>query len=461
MAVGGSQTVSVAETASGPPQIFAVDVGWQNIAFSLRTAAAAVLAMAIAYWLELSDPQWATLTVYILAQPTVGAALAKGAWRTIGTVGGGLFGLVLVALFSQAPELLVVSTSLMIGASFYAGARLRNYTSYGVLLGGYTALLVAYEGSADPVNAWSVATDRITAILIGIGCSTTASVIVFPRYATDALRDALTHTLTGLARYVATALRLSAPADVFAQMRRRMAADVISFDALRSYAMFEAPEMRANEQRLRRIVREFLVVLTIARGLFHRIDAYDKNDEQRVLDRLHPTLETTALWIERVAADPAALGDRRQLRRELVAARTSLKTAMAELEGMAGTVPFEPLANGLLILKRVGDLLHRLAMVVVTEAASFHNGKPPVQTRQHAQLNSEGRQEALLLAARAGFSMLLLSVIWMATGWNEGFTAVSGGAIMLFFGVNQDHPETGAHSYLIWTAAASRSPMWR
>jgi Fusaric acid resistance protein family len=48
--------------------------------------------------------------------------------------------------------------------------------------------------------------------------------------------------------------------------------------------------------------------------------------------------------------------------------------------------------------------------------------------------------------------MLLLSGIWMATGWNEGFTAVSGGAIMLFFGVNQDNPQAGARSYLVWSS---------
>ena len=50
-----------------------------------------------------------------------------------------------------------------------------------------------------------------------------------------------------------------------------------------------------------------------------------------------------------------------------------------------------------------------------------------------------------------GLAILLLSVLWMATGWNEGFTAVSGGAIMLFFGVNQDNPRKGAQTYLIWS----------
>ena len=205
--------MSVVATARGHDRgFFSIDLSWQNIIFSLRTAGAAILALALAYWLELSDPQWATLTVYLLAQPTVGGALAKGAWRAVGTVAGGLIGLVLVALFSQAAELLVAATVLLVGASFYAGARLRNFTAYGVLLGGYTMLLVAYEGSTHPLNAWSIAADRIAEILIGIASGAVASVIILPRYAGDALRDAQASTVSGLAHYVATALHLSTSA---------------------------------------------------------------------------------------------------------------------------------------------------------------------------------------------------------------------------------------------------------
>lgn len=454
MAAVGNETIDTVKTTAAPRQFLSVDLGWQNIAFALRTGAAAVIALAIAYWLQLSDPQWATLTVYVLAQPTVGAALAKGVWRTIGTISGGIFGLVLVSLFSQAPELLVAATVLTVGASFYAGARLRNYPSYGVLLGGYTALLVAFEGSADPLNAWSIAGDRTTEILIGIACSTTASVIVFPRYASDTLREALSRNFAGLLRYVATALRLSAPAAVFAQLRQRMVADVISFDALCSYAMYEVPEMRGSQQRLQRAVREFLMVLAIGRGLFRRLDVEDSR-EQVVLDRLRPTLETIAASLERTAADQALRGNRRALRRELVAAHAALRDMTADLESMAGSAPFEPLANGLLIVRRVGDLLHGLARVVVAEAASFHAGEDASPASKRNEADPKGRQEALLLGIRAALAMLVMSVVWMATGWNEGFTALSGGAIMLFFGVNQDDPQTGARTYLIWTAVGT------
>ncbi len=275
--------MSVVEKAEGGDSSFpSIDVSWQNIAFSLRTAAAAILALALAYWLELSDPQWATLTVYILAQATVGAALAKGVWRAIGTVAGGLIGLVLVALFSQAPELLVAATVLLVGASFYAAARLRNYTSHGALLAGYTMLLVAFEGSTHPLNAWSIAVDRTTEILIGITCGTLASMIILPRYAGDALREAQANTFSRLARYVAAALRLSTPAAIFARRRRQMVAEVVSFDALCSFTLFEIPELRTDEELVRRTVRQFLIVLSIARGLVIRLEEFDNDDAQKV-----------------------------------------------------------------------------------------------------------------------------------------------------------------------------------
>ena len=441
--------IAVQTAGSGNPD-FSIDWNWQNIIFSLRTAAAAILALALAYWLELSDPQWATLTVYILAQPTVGAALAKGAWRALGTVSGGLIGLVLVALFSQAAELLVAATVLLVGASFYAGARLRNYASYGVLLAGYTTLLVAYEGAAAPLGAWSIAVDRTTEMLIGIACSSLASVVIFPRYAGDVLREAQAGTFAALARYVATSLRLSTPAGVFAQLRKEMVAKVVSFDALRSSSLFETPELRINEEYLRRTVFEFLAVLSIARGLFVRLEESDDEGAREVHGRLHATLEATATRIERIAADPTAWSDARRLRREIVAERVALNATVADLEGMAGTAAFDPIAEGLLILNRVKDLLHGLAMVVVAAAASQRNPEASGLTHRRERRDFEGRQEPLLLAIRAALAVLLLSGAWMATGWREGFTAVSGGAIMLFFAVNQDNPQASARSYLVW-----------
>ena len=119
-----------------------------------------------------------------------------------------------------------------------------------------------------------------------------------------------------LAGYVATALRLSTSPAVFARLRGRMVSEVVSFDALRSSALFEAPEMRASANGLQRIIREFLVVLAIARALYVRLDVFKEDGGQAVEARLRPTLVAIAAQVERIAADPTIWRDPGQLRGE-------------------------------------------------------------------------------------------------------------------------------------------------
>ena len=58
------------------------------VIFSLKTFAAALLALFIAFWLGLDDPRWALLTVFVVAQPDSGLVLAKSFYRIIGTAAG-------------------------------------------------------------------------------------------------------------------------------------------------------------------------------------------------------------------------------------------------------------------------------------------------------------------------------------------------------------------------------------
>src|SRR5687768_13923272 len=71
----------------------------ERLLFSLKTLAAAILALLLSYLLEVKDPQWAVVTAYLVSQPMVGAILAKGAYRIIGTVIGATFAVLCVGLF--------------------------------------------------------------------------------------------------------------------------------------------------------------------------------------------------------------------------------------------------------------------------------------------------------------------------------------------------------------------------
>lgn len=435
-----------------PLSSFPIDLSWRNFVFALRTALAGVTALAIAYYLEMQDPQWSILTVYLLAQPTAGAAIAKSAFRVCGTVAGASMGLVILGLWSQAPIPFVGSVALIVGLCFYLGARLTNYTAYAFMLAGYTAMLIALEGSADPTHAWSLAADRTGEIVIGIVCGTAASVLILPRYAGVVLRESLAQLFGQLCHFGATALHPNVPMATFSALRRAMVDGVTKFDALRSYAVFEAPELRADDVLLRRVTREFLRVLAVARGLFVRIEDFQVEGAGPILDRLRPAAQATAATLERIAADPNAFADPRRVRAELLKARAGLGAAATELEAMAGRVPFDPLADGLLILRRAGDLLHGLSMVMVSEQASLRvrsSGRPrPVTPLPTAH------REAMLIGLRSALGVILVCAFWAATEWTQGLSAATGFALILFFAVNQDRPGKSAVPVLLASIAA-------
>ena len=71
---------------------------WQ-ILFSLKAFAAAMLALYVAYSLNLERPYWAMTTVYVVSQPFTGAIRSKGVFRLGGTITGAAAGVSLYSIF--------------------------------------------------------------------------------------------------------------------------------------------------------------------------------------------------------------------------------------------------------------------------------------------------------------------------------------------------------------------------
>jgi len=70
----------------------------------VRVWAAVVLALLVAYWLQLDNAYWAGTSASIVCQPTLGLSLRKGRLRIIGTLIGAVASVVLTAAFPQSRE---------------------------------------------------------------------------------------------------------------------------------------------------------------------------------------------------------------------------------------------------------------------------------------------------------------------------------------------------------------------
>jgi uncharacterized membrane protein YccC len=159
-----AQRLTVALRAAGPALLF-----------GLRLWASVCLALYVAFWLELDNPQWAGTTAAIVCQPHLGASLRKGWYRMIGTVVGAVAIVVMTACFPQDRTAFFVSLALWGAACALVATLLRNFSAYAAALAGYTAAIIANDqlGAVGGLNgqAFMLAIFRTSEICIGIVCA--------------------------------------------------------------------------------------------------------------------------------------------------------------------------------------------------------------------------------------------------------------------------------------------------
>jgi hypothetical protein len=72
-----------------------------RLAYGLRTAGAAAIALWLAWGLGLEHPQWAAMTVWAASQPVRAHLIDKSLFRGLGTLVGAVFGVLLAALAAR------------------------------------------------------------------------------------------------------------------------------------------------------------------------------------------------------------------------------------------------------------------------------------------------------------------------------------------------------------------------
>jgi uncharacterized membrane protein YccC len=133
---------------------------------------AALVALYVAFWLQLGGASSAAVTVAILAQPTRGAALAKAANRIAATLIGATMSVVIAGLFPGERIGMLGAFVCWICICVFVASYLRGYQAYAAVLSGYTVAIIALVNIDTPQNVFTTMTDRMAAITIGILCVT-------------------------------------------------------------------------------------------------------------------------------------------------------------------------------------------------------------------------------------------------------------------------------------------------
>ena len=143
-----------------------------RVSFALRTAFAACVALWLAQAIGLQHPQWAAMSVWAAAQPLRGQLLEKSFFRLMGTIVGTAVGIGLALAGEAHLLLLVMGLALWVGLCTAIASVWRGYLSYGAVLAGYSAAMVALLDIGHPENLGALGLDRLATVLLGVAVVT-------------------------------------------------------------------------------------------------------------------------------------------------------------------------------------------------------------------------------------------------------------------------------------------------
>src|SRR3954451_14185162 len=208
--------------------------------FAVKTFAASLLALYIAFWAGLDDPRWSFLTVFVVSQPDSGLVLAKSFYRILGTIAGVIVTIALVFGLAQYGELFVAAIAVWICFCNFAARAVRNFASYGFQLAGYTVAIVGIPAALVPTGAYPLLVVRFTEISLGIICVALISRLVLVRELSPKLIE-LVRALARRAERLATLLLApEAERGRVAAERTELVKAYLDVQAMQSSAYFES-----------------------------------------------------------------------------------------------------------------------------------------------------------------------------------------------------------------------------
>lgn len=385
------------------------------VEFALRNTVASLVALGIAFWMELGEPQWAAMTVWITAQGSRGESLSKGRWRLAGTLLGMIGAITLVSAFPQAPWLFIPALAIWAGLCTGLATLCQNFRAYAFVLAAYTCAIIATGSLSAPDDVFKIAMARGTYIVLGVVCELVAGLVFSASLAVKArrtMRNWLTEGINAASLVVGDVLAGAAPPE----------------GAVR--AVFSRT-LKLNEQL------EFTVV-EVGRSdhaiacAYASIGILSKSSQEasgcRRASPQHRRLRSDT-------GDPArgrhfikGIAPRLQSAGSLSALRQDLATLQARLEVMArcpgpgesGGEADNP--NDIIILQGIRLILTEYASLLIYFEAKPAEALQPSRLRLRRVVNYH---VAFHNAVRSTAAICLAGLIWEVTAWPEGLSFIS------------------------------------
>ena len=401
---------------------------WDRIGFALRQWLASMLALYVAFALQLESPYWAWLTVWIVAQPTPGMLLSKSLYLVLGTVAGAVLGITLIALFAQTPELFVLALALLVGACTVASNTLTNFRAYGTVLAGYTSGLIASDAISAPDQVFFLGMARASCILTGIACSVLVTSIFAPHRSEALTRKKLVAVLQDAARRAVFPWQGNNEERL--QMGRKLIFDLIALNTLIEFAAAESGVFRLQANCARSLLAHLFSLISARRSLDAHLArcGWPRHDALEIFHEvIIDFLKEMPEQVEHGQID------------ELIAGLQDVRHQLALLQPERDTAPSAGLVSERFVIDRLDDLLAHLNGALEDWREILrgeHEGRPRQVLNFHRDLRA-----AWINGLRAFLAVGATGAFWIASAWTHGPLALVFVSVLMSLFSSQPHPD--------------------
>ena len=414
-----------------------------ELLFALKCFLAATLALYIALRIGLPRPFWAPMATCIISQSMAGSVFVRGLSRLVGTLVGVVASIFLLMSFVNYTLLLSFLIALWVGGCMYFSILKITTDAYAYTVAGFTVPVIIFGvlGDLNFIHVQYItdmAIARAEETGIGFFCAILVHSLVFPQNIGPVVVKRMDQVWKDIRQWIQLVLTGETPVG---NTPRLTAARIITDLRLLSANL---PHDASNERwavaNIRLLQDRLTVMIPLVSSIEDSVLTLKKAD--KLPDYWRYLLDNVAVWIQQDTCSPESA----QWLRERIKNGTPVITPQAAWDEAL----LVHLATDLEKLisfcesradqrRAIDDCLHGVA-----------SGAPKAVPVPLSALHKD-RRLAFFVSASAVFSIMLASLLWVASGWNAGFCAPMMTSIFYLSFIRNDNSVAALKKVLLFT----------
>ncbi|RXJ94206.1 hypothetical protein CRV00_08220 [Malaciobacter molluscorum] len=392
------------------------------IKYVIKSTIASLLALTICMYFNLSMPQTAVFTVFIVMQPFSGLVYSKSFYRLIGTFIGTMMAIVLVGAYAQDRVSFTLFFSLWVGLCAAIGFMARNFMTYGFVLSGYTIALVTMPIITDRIqDIFVFSMDRLSEVVIGLLCASFISEILFP----EKLGKTLDKVEKGKFDLLLNTFKSSENIFDFDKESINYNKDILGTDALRVNSNFETSMKQTKKLYYKRLNSEFMHISTTYFSLKNIIN--NNKDNSFYINTIKSTYKMLEKCLNKYVDEPKTAKNINTLIYDLKNTKTQIiKKAKEDKNLIKNNFDLEHDYKSTIYL--ITRIISELSEYCTTYLNFLSDDKSIKKLEKFSQnLKFSTYTDNVLISVmiiRGAFAFIIMMVFWMATGWKYAPFAV-------------------------------------